>query len=77
MTNKWPDIKPAKIIRTARDMIGVAAVTQPEHRSEFWYVATMGPSGGWVTRSVVRVNTRNGQTLEGEVLAWADQALAR
>ncbi|QKE37348.1 hypothetical protein [Ferrovum myxofaciens] len=70
-------IKPTKIIRTDQYTIGVAPVTQPEHRSEFWYVAIPGPSGNWITRSIVRVCHQNGRNLEAEVHAWAEQALAR
>ncbi len=65
-------IHPSSIITTDKIKVGVAPVTQPAHKAEFWYVATIGPMG-WETRSVVRVNARNGQNLETEVRAWADQ----
>jgi hypothetical protein len=68
-------IKPTKIIETVQGRVGVAPVTEPEHRSEFWYVATIGPAG-WVTRSMVRVSRQNGRNLEVEVHAWAARALA-
>lgn len=70
-----PTIKPTKIVMTEQEAVGVAPVTEPEHRSEFWYVATIGPAG-WVTRSMVRVNRQNGRNLEAEVHAWAARALA-
>ena len=57
---------------TDKGSVGVAPVTQPEHRAEFWYVAIIGDDG-WETRSVVRVSARNGQNLETEVRTWADQ----
>ena len=65
-------IQPSKIVMTDKGSVGVAPVTQPEHKAEFWYVATTGPLG-WERRSVIRVNASNGQNLETEVRAWADQ----
>jgi hypothetical protein len=71
-----PTIKPTKIIMTEHEAVGVAPVTEPEHRAEFWYVATVGEVGEWATRSMVRVNRQNGRNLETEVHAWAARALA-
>ena len=72
MTKLPKTIQPSKVVWTPKGSIGVAPVTQPEHRSEFWYVATARDSGSWETKSVIRVITRNGQNLETEVKAWAD-----
>ena len=72
MTKLPKTIQPSKVVWTPKGSIGVAPLTQPEHRAEFWYVAIAGASGGWETKSMIRVITRNGQNLETEVKAWAD-----
>lgn len=72
---KWPDtIKPSKVVSTPHGAVGVAPVTLPEHRSEFWYVAIFN-TGSWKTKSVVKVVARNGQNLENEVKMWASRGL--